>query len=195
MPSPNHYHKSNTSNFGFFQFACELERASALTQVSDIVYIAIQRHTCQWQSLECAFFFLVCRLLHCMPPRIQHPLSIDTKADTHQSRLICLSRLAQTHKVGCWHYNWLVFRIVFEKQNLRHLRQNTRCQANKQTKLSFLAQKSNRCAQGLCGLSRLSSATARGKYSQQARTRRVICKYMAGLINWAAYRAANLTTA
>lgn len=81
------------------------------------------------------------------------------------------------------------------KQNLRHLRQNTRCQANKQTKLSFLAQKSNRCAQGLCGLSRLSSATARGKYSQQARTRRVICKYMAGLINWAAYRAANLTTA
>lgn len=58
MPSPNHYHKSNTSNFGFFQFACELE-----IECIDIgigYSISPYSATCQWQSLECAFFFVGC---------------------------------------------------------------------------------------------------------------------------------------
>lgn len=103
MPSPNHYHKSNTANFGFFQFACELESECIDIRIQHngyTIYI-VYGESVTW-ALSVPLFF-VCRLLHCRP--LLASIAICTPT---QDWYVYLDI------VGCWHYNCLVFRIVFE---------------------------------------------------------------------------------
>lgn len=131
----------------------------------------------------CLFYFLSVVALLLLPPPY---LYTQTRPDTHLvSRFIC-------HLFG---HSTRV--LALQLPCFPHCAQNKIydicCQANwvDYGKLGSLAQKSNRCARSFWGLSQLSSTIARGKYSPPtvARTGRVICKYMVGLINWAAYRA------